>query len=189
LASCSRTPTIKPLSTTSRIVAFGDSLTFGTGAESNLSYPSQLSNKLNIHIINEGIPGETSEEGLTRLPSIIAKHQPQLLIICHGGNDILRKYASSVTETNIRNMVKMAKQHNIDVVLVAVSGLNLWAKPSPLYANIAEEFKLPLEESIIQTLQKNTSLKSDHVHFNGKGYGLLADAIENLLKSAKAIDE
>lgn len=86
-------PKLTPLQSNSTILAFGDSLTFGTGAPKNHDYPSHLAKITNINIINKGVPGETSSQGIKRLPALLDEHNPELLILIHGGNDLLRKYS------------------------------------------------------------------------------------------------
>lgn len=186
---CSKTPLLQPLLPNDVVVAFGDSLTFGTGTSTENSYPAQLSKLINRTVINAGIPGEITETALARLPSVIKQYHPKLLIICHGGNDILQKIPVENTEHNLKAMIQLAKEQQIDVVIIAVSGLNLWAKPLPLYNNMAQQFSLPIESSIIQSLQKDRSMKSDSVHFNALGYQTMAKAIKNTLIKSKAINE
>ena len=86
------------LSDNARILAFGDSLTYGTGAQKGEDYPSVLASLTGLEIINAGIPGEVSSDGLKRLPNLLDEHQPDLLILVHGGNDILK----NSPEANLR---------------------------------------------------------------------------------------
>ena len=70
--SCSESPTkLSPLSADTIILAFGDSLTYGTGARNGQDYPSLLSKMTNLKVINEGVSGEISSEGLERLPTLL----------------------------------------------------------------------------------------------------------------------
>ena len=72
------------------IVAFGDSITYGVGASQAAAYPSALSRRLGVEVINAGVPGETSAEGLARLPEVL-ELDPWLVIIEFGGNDLLQR--------------------------------------------------------------------------------------------------
>ncbi|MEJ2415039.1 MAG: GDSL-type esterase/lipase family protein, partial [Sulfurimonas sp.] len=84
-------PKKQPLSKDTTILAFGDSLTAGYGASKGQDYPAHLQRLSGIKVINAGISGEVSADGLKRLPELLQEYKPQLVILCHGGNDILRK--------------------------------------------------------------------------------------------------
>ena len=70
--------------------------------------------------MNSGISGETSAEAVERFESVLAEVEPELVILCTGGNDILRKISSAQTKENLESLVAMAQARNIQVVLVGV---------------------------------------------------------------------
>ena len=188
LAACGpRTPALQRLPADAVVLAFGDSLTFGTGAATRESYPAVLEQLIGRKVVSAGVPGETSAQGLARLPEAIEQAQPRLLILCHGGNDFLRKLPESDAAANVRAMVKVAKDKGVEVVLVGVPKLGLTAVPAGFYADIAAEFRLPYDGAILKTVLTDNALKSDWVHPNAGGYARIAQSLADLLKKAKAI--
>ncbi|MGX2031801.1 MULTISPECIES: arylesterase [Methylocaldum] len=187
LVACGSSAKLPKLPTEAKVLAFGDSLTFGTGAGSEQSYPSVLQGLIGREVINAGVPGETSAEGLERLPALLDEHQPTLLILCHGGNDFLRNLGEQQAADNVRAMVKLARDRGISVVLIAVPKFGLMFSPPEFYAKIAEEFAIPFETGTLSKIIRDNSLKSDGVHPNGPGYRMLAEAVADRLKVAGAI--
>jgi lysophospholipase L1-like esterase len=189
LTGCSKSiPQLSPLSSNHTILAFGDSLTWGTGTIEDQSYPAILEQLTGIRVINEGIPGEVSAKGLARLPSLLDKYQPQLLILCHGGNDILRRKSMGAMAENIREMIREAQQREIEVVLIGVPQFSLFSYESDeRYQQIAAEFKIPYEAEILPSIESDDKLKSDKIHPNAAGYRKMAEAIYQLLLTHSAL--
>ena len=169
------------------VLAFGDSLTFGTGANTETSYPAVLEELIARKVWAAGVPGEVSAAGLARLPSALDYYQPRLLILCHGGNDFLRKLGDAQAAENLRAMIRLARGRGMDVVLVSVPKPALFPSPPDFYAEIAREFGLPLEDAALTTILRDNELKSDVAHPNAKGYAKLAEAVAALLKKSGAI--
>lgn len=189
LASCSDNAKLQALDANSTILAFGDSLTYGTGTSRNKAYPAVLERLINRKVINAGVPGETSKNGLSRLPGLLEKHHPRLIIICHGGNDILRKLDLSKTRNNIQQMINLARQNNSEVMLIGVPEFGLFLNTVPIYQALADENHVPIANNILGDIIGNNSLKSDHIHPNTQGYQLLAENINIVLKQSGAISE
>lgn len=187
LASCSKAATLPNIAPTATILAFGDSLTFGTGATTAESYPAQLEALISRKVISAGVPGEISADGLARLPQLLDAHQPKLLILCHGGNDFLQKLGEDVAAKNVRAMVKLARDKNIAVMMIATPKPGFFVAPPKFYAEIAKEFSLPVDDEILKKILTDNSLKSDLVHPNAKGYRALAEAVAAVLKKAGAL--
>lgn len=187
LFSCSSQPPLPPLASDAVILAFGDSLTFGTGAQPSQSYPAVLAGLTGRKVVNAGIPGEISSEGLKRLPATLDEVQPALLILCHGGNDLLRRQSQDELRRNLREMVQLARNRGIAVMLIAVPEPSLAVKPPALYAEVAKEFKLPLEVDILADILTSRKQKSDRVHPNAEGYRRMAEAVAKVLRKSGAL--
>ncbi len=169
------------------VLAFGDSLTFGTGAGAGESYPAVLERSTGLKVVNAGVPGETSAEGLARLPGALDEAQPKLLILCHGGNDFLRKMDDAGVASNVRAMIRLAREKGIAVVLLATPKPGIPPSVPKLYEDIARSEGIAIEESAMKDVLFDSSLKSDFVHPNARGYARIAAAIEKLLRKAGAL--
>ncbi len=187
LAGCTQGAKLKPLPDNAVVLAFGDSLTYGSGAAENESYPAVLGQLIGHKVLNYGIPGEISGDGLARLPGVLDREKPALLILCHGANDILRRMDRRQAAENLRAMVRLARERNIDVVLIAVPDFNLTLAPPKFYGEVATEFNIPIENRTLPRILGNGSLKSDYIHPNGSGYRQLAGKIAALLKKEGAL--
>ncbi len=187
VAGCDQTPKITPLAKDAVILAFGDSLTFGTGTSRQQAYPAQLQALISRTVINAGIPGEVSNTGLRRLPALLTRHQPDLVIICHGGNDILRRHDLQQTSNNIQQMIDLSRSHGAEVMLVGVPEFGIFLSSAGFYTELAELNRLPIENTVLSDVLKNAAYKSDQIHPNADGYGVMAKRLAALLKKSDAI--
>ena len=187
LAACERAPTLTKLSPHDVIVAFGDSLTHGTGASEPTSYPAVLALITGRTVINAGVPGDTTTSGLARLPKVLNEYKPRLVLLCLGGNDMLRKQPEVSTENNLRLMVQTIRASGAEVMLIGVPEPKLFGGAPDFYTRIAEDMKLPLERDVLNDVLKDNRLKSDPIHANAAGYRQVAERLATFLKEAGAI--
>ncbi len=138
-------------------------------------------------VVNVGVPGEVSAAGAARLPEILERERPALLILCHGGNDLLARHDNKVTADNLRVMIRMARERGVAVLLVAVPAPDLSLTPPAFYSDVAREFTIPVELQALPRILGKGSLKSDHIHPNAAGYRILAERLEKLLKKSGAL--
>ena len=187
LVGCTQKVNLPPLGGNGVLLAFGDSLTFGTSAGENESYPAVLEQLTGHKVLNYGVPGEISVEGLARLPGVLEHEKPALLILCHGANDLLRHMDQRGAAENLRGMIRQARQRGISIILIAVPVFNLSLKPLEFYSKVANEFGIPIEAKALPRNLARGSLKSDNIHPNAAGYRQLAEALVSLLKKSSAI--
>lgn len=188
LPACSSGSRLPRLAGNAVILAFGDSLTFGTGAATAESYPAVLERLVGRRVVNAGIPGEVTGEGLSRLQAVLEREKPALLILCHGGNDLLRRLNRQQVAGNLRTMIRLAREKGVAVVLVAVPSPGLALSPPPFYREIAAEMGIVLEDKVLATVLSDASLRSDYIHPNAAGYRRLSESIASLLKKSGAVE-
>jgi lysophospholipase L1-like esterase len=188
VAACSGgQPKLARLAPDAVVLAFGDSLTAGVGANPGESYPARLEALIGRKVVSSGVPGETSAAGLARLPAALEEAKPQLVILCEGGNDFLQKLDEAQAASNLRAMARLAQSRGAQVVLIAVPKPGLLPSPADFYAAIAKELTLPNEETALKKILTDSSLKSDLVHPNAAGYARLAEAVAALLRKTGAV--
>jgi acyl-CoA thioesterase-1 len=185
--ACSKSPQLPLLAGGATILAFGDSITAGTGAGDAESYPAVLAHLTGRNVVNAGVPGEVSAAGVQRLPELLERERPALLILCHGGNDLLSRQNLQLIADNLRAMIGLAKERGVAVVLVAVPSPDLSLKPPSLYEELAREFQIPIERKSLPHILGKSGLKSDHIHPNAAGYRVMAEALAKLLKKSGAL--
>lgn len=169
----------------STVLALGDSLTFGYGANPGESYPEQLHKLTGWNIVNGGVSGDTSAQALSRLPALLAR-KPKLVIVGIGGNDFLRKVPEEQTRANIAKIIETVQKENIPAVLVGVPHITLGAlfghlSDHPLYEDLSEEYGIPLFGGAWAEILGDNNLKSDQIHANGKGYRRFAEKLSDFL--------
>jgi acyl-CoA thioesterase I len=190
LAACSRKqPTAAALPAGSTVLALGDSITFGTGADSAAAYPAQLAALTGWNVVNAGVPGDTAAQAAERLPTLLVEHKPALILLSAGGNDFLRRMPAAATEAALRNAIASARGAGAQVMLVAVpqptigAALGVGLSDHPLYAKLADELKLPLHASGWATVLGDEKLRADQIHANAAGYRAFAEGLAATLRS------
>jgi lysophospholipase L1-like esterase len=187
LAGCGERPKLERLSPDAVVLAFGDSLTYGTGAAEDESYPAQLEKLIGRPVVGAGVPGEVTAQALARLPAALEEHAPRLVLLCIGGNDFLRRLGNRQAERNVREMVKLLQDRGVAVLLIGTPEPGLTVSPPAFYADIAREYRLPYEGGIIGEVLKDASLKADPIHPNARGYRLIAERLAETLRESGAI--
>ena len=170
------------------VLAFGDSLTHGNGARPEASYPAVLQQLIGRRVIRAGVPGEATAQGLARLPGALEAASPDLLVLIHGGNDLLRRKSPERAAANLRAMVLLARERGVAVVLIGVPNLGLILGHSAgFYGELADELEIPYDGQALPAILKQADLKSDAIHPNAQGYRKLAEAVAELLRESGAI--
>jgi acyl-CoA thioesterase I len=160
------------------VIVFGDSLVYGIGSTPGNDLVSQLERRLNIDIINAGVPGDTTEDAKNRLVANVILKEPSIVVVIVGGNDVLRRLPKEQTLQNVRYIVSEIQKTGAKVVLVGVSRLAY----SGDYKKIANEFNTEFIPNLLDKTLANKELMSDSVHPNDKGYAIFADEIASVVQ-------
>jgi len=191
LAGCSRrTPRYAAVAAGSTVLALGDSLTFGTGAAPEASYPARLAELTGWKVVNAGVPGDTSAQARERLPQLLAEHAPRLVLLSIGGNDFLRQLPEIETRARIDAMLDEIAGAGAQPVLIAVPRPAVMAAllgsldDHPLYEALAEHRQVPLFAAGWSQVLSDPALKADRIHANAAGYERFARDLHGFLREA-----
>lgn len=165
------------------VLALGDSLTYGTGATPETSYPALLATITGWAIVNAGVPGETAAQGCERLPSLIEAHSPRLVLVLLGGNDFLRRMPDRGVLDALDDCVAAARAAHADVALIPVPrfGAGGIANAS-LYDEAGRRLDVPVLEAGLASLLADRAMRSDAVHLNAAGYRAMATQMAKALR-------
>jgi len=186
--ACGGTKKEAALPAGSKVLALGDSLTAPHGVKPGEDWPTLLAQKTGWVVINAGVSGDTSAGALARLPALLDEHQPQLVLVSLGGNDMLRKVPSAQTVANLGSLLDLAKASGAKTVLLATPKPSIAGavfnnlSPADFYADVAKDKKVPLIKDALPEVLSDTALKSDQLHPNAAGHALLGDKILDDLK-------
>jgi len=111
-----------------------------------------------------------------------------MVILCHGGNDILADREPQAIRDALLAMVRTIQRRDIPVVLVGVPAKGLMGSTADVYYEVADRTGVPLEDQAMARIIADASLKSDPIHPNAAGYRELAAAIHRLLAETGAVE-
>ena len=182
----------KPRTPEPVIVCFGDSLTAGYGAASGHSYPDYLQQLLDsrgyrYRVVNMGMSGDTTKDGVDRINSVIAAH-PAIAVVEYGGNDMLRGLPLSATRANLDTIISTLQHAGIKVALAGITlppnyGHDYIADIGNTYELAAKKFNVPLLPFILAHVYTIPgAMQADGVHGTAKGNELMAENVLGLIK-------
>jgi acyl-CoA hydrolase len=188
LAACDKAKEA-PLPSGSQVLALGDSLTAGAGVTPEEAWPTLLASRTGWVVINGGVNGDTSAAALRRLPSLLEEHQPVLVLVTLGGNDMLRHIPQQETIANLEQILTLIKAQGAKPILLATPQPTIAGavfqhlSAADFYRQVAEEQQVPLIEDAVADVLSDPQLKGDPLHPNAAGHALLSEKIVEGLQS------
>ena len=167
------------------IIAFGDSLVYGVGASSrgDTDMFSLVSKSLGVNIINKGVSGNTTVDGLARLERDVLTQDPKIVLVLLGGNDYLQKVSTTTTFSNLREIIQQSQDRGSAVVLVGVRGGVFVDRFEEDYERLSKEMHTGYIKNILDGIITNRKLMSDSVHPNDRGYEIIALRVTPILRA------
>lgn len=171
-----------------KILVLGDSLSSGYNFSPDKTWVALLDAKLseeniNYQVINSSISGDTTTQGLQRLPKLLEVHQPDVVIIELGGNDGIRGIPPKSIKNNLDKLVKMSKQSDAEVLLL---GLRIFPNYGQRYADaffnnyqkVADSNEVALVPFFLENVGgKEELMQDDGIHPNEKAQLTLLDNV------------
>jgi lysophospholipase L1-like esterase len=162
-------------------VAFGDSLTEGYGATEGHAYPALLSRSLGVPILNLGVSGDTTADGLKRLDAV-ARQQPRVVLLCLGGNDALNQMPQARTLANLGAIIDRLHAEGSFVVLIGIRSASLRDRNEKAFARLARDKRALYVPDFLKGLAFKPVYMSDAIHPNDEGYKRFAERLEKVLR-------
>lgn len=163
------------------IVCFGDSLTYGTGADEGRDYPSQLAAMIGRPIINLGVPGETTTGALARIDTVLEK-EPRMVLLTLGGNDLKNRVPRQMAFDNLERIIRMIQDRG---ALVVIGGIDIPVYGrgfGSAYEELAVKTGSVLIPNVYTDIMGRANLMSDPIHPNSDGYTILAGHFYEAIK-------
>ncbi|MCE5228478.1 GDSL-type esterase/lipase family protein [bacterium] len=171
-----------PPPATGPIVALGDSLTFGTGADSATCYPTVLGKMIGRPIVNKGVPGDKIADAAARLDRDVLKLKPSIVIVFLGGNDVLQQLPLDRSFQDLERIVRRIQEKGAMVVLVGIRALSPIGGLGARYHALARETGCVYIDDALDDILTDVALRHDQIHPNAKGYHIVAERIAAAMK-------
>src|SRR3989338_9592516 len=177
LCGCEKIEIINKNSTGKNIICFGDSLTFGYGANQGEDYPAALAKLTGMAVINAGKDADTTYEALRRIEADVLNKEPRLVIIEFCGNDFLKKVPIKTTVENIRKMITEIQEKGAMVAVLDISSGMFFKEYRSVLKKLSRQTGSIFIPGVLEGIITNPSMKSDFLHPNADGYKIISQRI------------
>lgn len=164
------------------IICFGNSITYGEGAQEGQDFTSYLEKLLEQRVINAGSSGDTTESALIRLERDVLEKNPYLVIVELGGNDFLRKIPKEKTLRNLEDIIVRIQEEGAIVVLCDVSSGFIMSGYRKDFKRLAKKTNSIFIPRLLEDILEDPSLKFDYIHPNAEGYKIIAQRIYHAIR-------
>lgn len=162
------------------IIAFGDSLVAGVGASPGRDFVSLLSEKIGQPIVNLGVSGDTTADGLARLSELDA-YDPKVVIVLFGGNDYLRRVSQDQTFDNLAEIIERIQAKGAVVLLLGIRGGLLNDRFDAEFKKLRNTHDTAYVPDVLDGLLGRREYMSDEIHPNDAGYARIAERVYPVL--------
>lgn len=170
------------------ILVVGDSLSAAYRMPKESGWVHLLSDRINEQspgwqVVNSSISGDTTANGLNRLPNLLKKYQPEIVIIELGGNDGLRGYPLLIIKKNLEKMITLSQKQQAKVLLLGIQLPPNYGKKytdgiKALYQNLHEEYDTAFIPFMLENIALNPKLMlRDGIHPNAKAQPLILENV------------
>ena len=180
LAGCGRAwPITNAAPSGSNVIAFGDSLTQGYRLDPGQGWPEQLSALIGRPILNRGVSGDTTGDALARLERDVLADDPRIVLVCLGGNDMLRRMPADQQFDNLRAIVRRIQEKGALVILIGTEGFKILSNVDygARYEALAKETGAAYVPDLMDGVLGDPTLMLDQIHPNARGYEKIAKRI------------
>lgn len=175
------------------LLVLGDSISAAFGLDTRQGWVSLLEQRLAAEgfayrVVNASVSGDTSAGGLARLPTLLAEHRPQLVIVELGGNDGLRGQPPAQLQQNLAAIIQSSRESGARVLLLGMQlppnyGARYNALFSQVYADVAGAAQVPLLGFFLDGVGGVPALmQGDGIHPNAAAQPRLLDNLWPQLK-------
>lgn len=166
------------------IVAFGDSLVFGVGSTRGNDFVSVLGTTLDRPILNLGVSGNTTADGILRVDTVI-EEDPGIVLLLLGGNDYLRRIPEEETRANLETLITTFQKKGAVVVLLGVRGGILRDGRGALYEDLGAQYGVVYVPDVLDGIFGTPDRMYDAIHPNDAGYAIIAARLVEVFKEYK----
>lgn len=165
------------------IVVLGDSLAAGVGSKGQRNgFVTVLSQRLGVEIVNRGVPGDSTADGLKRLDADVLALKPALVVLELGGNDFLRRMDPDRTFANLETLIRRSQDSGAAVLVLGIRGGLLRDRRQNRFREVAERNQAAYVPDLLEGVFAHPALMADAIHPNDAGHRQIAERLDPIMR-------